>query len=442
MMVQACCTSASFSEADPVMLIRMPRAPSIAPASSSGEAIARCAASMVRICPLAVAVPITAYPMRAMIVFTSAKSRLMMPGMVMMSEIPCTPCRRMSSATRKDSKNPAFSATASNFSFGITIVVSTDSISSAMPFSACVMRRFPSNENGLVTTATVSAPISQASEAMIGAAPVPVPPPRPVVTNTMSAPSSASIILSESSSAALRPTSGFAPAPSPLVSFTPSCSFTGACDMRSACRSVFAAMNSMPSTPASIMRLTALPPPPPTPITLILASLRASSLKLMRMLESVFIFFTWINFCCCLPLCPVRERGQGLEKSLSLLLTLPPRHETLVPNPYSLIAASRSFAYQKRLQPRSPAIFLQTARNSRSLSVVHHAQYRGELGLGQGGWHFGQRHGPGKAHGAAQHGLGDVEDAGQARSSAAQNDARDAHVEHAAVAQALAHHLE
>ena len=51
MMVQACCTSASLSDADPVMLIRMPRAPSIAPASSSGDAIARCAASMVRFVP-------------------------------------------------------------------------------------------------------------------------------------------------------------------------------------------------------------------------------------------------------------------------------------------------------------------------------------------------------------------------------------------------------
>ncbi len=172
------------------------------------------------------------------------------------------------------------------------MVVSTDSISSAMPFSACVMRRFPSNENGLVTTATVSAPISQARDAIIGAAPVPVPPPSPVVTNTMSAPSSASMILSESSSAALRPTSGFAPAPRPFVSFTPSCSFTGARDMRSACKSVLATMNSMPSTPASIMRLTALPPPPPTPMTLILASFRGSSLKLMRMLGSFFIFST------------------------------------------------------------------------------------------------------------------------------------------------------
>ena len=140
----------------------------------------------------------------------------------MMSEIPCTPWRRISSATRNDSKKPASCATASSFSLGMTIVVSTESISSATPRSACCMRRLPSNANGLVTTATVSAPISLASDAMIGAAPVPVPPPRPVVTKTMSAPSSASMILSESSSAAFRPTSGFAPAPRPLVSFTPS----------------------------------------------------------------------------------------------------------------------------------------------------------------------------------------------------------------------------
>ena len=46
----------------------------------------------------------------------------------------------------------------------------------------------PSNLKGLVTTATVRAPSSLARLAMTGAAPVPVPPPRPVVTKTMSAP--------------------------------------------------------------------------------------------------------------------------------------------------------------------------------------------------------------------------------------------------------------
>jgi hypothetical protein len=146
-----------------------------------------------------------------------------------------------------------------------------------MPRSACIMRRLPSNANGRVTTATVSAPISLASDAITGAAPVPVPPPSPAVTKTMSAPSSASMILSESSSAARRPTSGFAPAPSPLVSFTPSCSLIGAFDICSACTSVLAVMNSTPTTPAAIMRFTALLPPPPTPITLMRAPCCESS---------------------------------------------------------------------------------------------------------------------------------------------------------------------
>src|SRR5436305_1503479 len=45
MMVEASFTSDNRSEAEPVMLIRMPRAPSIAPASSSGEAMAAGAAA-------------------------------------------------------------------------------------------------------------------------------------------------------------------------------------------------------------------------------------------------------------------------------------------------------------------------------------------------------------------------------------------------------------
>jgi len=53
-------TSASLSDDEPVMLIRIPRAPSMAPASSSGDDIAACAASVARRSPLATAVPITA----------------------------------------------------------------------------------------------------------------------------------------------------------------------------------------------------------------------------------------------------------------------------------------------------------------------------------------------------------------------------------------------
>ena len=165
----------------------------------------------------------------------------------MMSDIPCTPCRSTSSAIRKLSKNPASFATASSFSFGITITVSTDSSSSCMPRSACIMRRLPSKPNGRVTTATVRAPISLASEAITGAAPVPVPPPSPAVTNTMSAPSSASMILSESSSAAraanvrVRPRTQVRSSASPQAAASPAHSRSV-----SACTSVFAAMNSTP----------------------------------------------------------------------------------------------------------------------------------------------------------------------------------------------------
>ncbi len=88
-----------------------------------------------------------------------------------------------------------------------------------MPSAACCERVVPSNPNGRVTTPTVSALISFfAISAMTGAAPEPVPPPSPAVTNTMSAPFSASLISSRLSLAAPRPVSGFAPAPSPRVS--------------------------------------------------------------------------------------------------------------------------------------------------------------------------------------------------------------------------------
>ena len=80
----------------------------------------------------------------------------------------------------------------------------------------------PRTSNGRVTTPTVSAPISfLAISAITGAAPVPVPPPSPAVTNTMSAPFSASLMSSRDSAAAPRPTSGLAPAPRPLVSSWP-----------------------------------------------------------------------------------------------------------------------------------------------------------------------------------------------------------------------------
>ncbi len=230
------------------------------------------AASAARFSPAAAPMPISAVPVLRMTVRTSAKSRLIRPGTVIRSVMPCTPCRSTSSATRKASMIGVDGlTTCSSRSFGITSSVSTLADSSSMPSSACSARFLPSKPNGRVTTPTVSAPSSRASSAITGAAPVPVPPPSPAVTNTMSAPLSASLSWSRLSIAASRPTSGLAPAPRPRVTFCPTAILTSASVIRSAWASVFTAMNSTPRRPLSTMRLTALVPPPPTPTTLMTA---------------------------------------------------------------------------------------------------------------------------------------------------------------------------
>ena len=283
MIADASLTSISDRSDPPVTLMITPRAPLTDASSSSGLETAAFAASIARVSPCPMPVPMIAIPIPDMIVFTSAKSRLMSPGTRIRSEIPWIACRRTSSADVKASVSDVVRAiVASSRSFGIVITVSTQSRSSSRPRSACICRFLPSNLNGLVTTAIVSAPSSLARLAMTGAAPVPVPPPRPVVTNTMSAPSRASISLSVSSSAACRPTLGSAPAPSPFVSLPPIWILFGAALSFSACRSVFAMMNSTPSSPACTMRLTALLPPPPTPTTLMRAPVRPSSSSLNR----------------------------------------------------------------------------------------------------------------------------------------------------------------
>src|SRR5216684_352040 len=141
------------------------------------------------------------------------------------------------------------------------------------------MRVRPSNWKGLVTTPTVSAPLSRAIRAMTGAEPVPVPPPMPAVTNTISASDNASRRRSSSSSAALRPISGLPPVPRPRVSICPICIRIGAVLFCNACASVFTETKSTLRNPAAIMWLTALPPQPPAPITLIRAPGSAFSIN-------------------------------------------------------------------------------------------------------------------------------------------------------------------
>ena len=52
------------------------------------------AASSARFLPVDTPTPSMAVPELHMMAFTSAKSTLTRPGMVMMSEMPCTPCAR------------------------------------------------------------------------------------------------------------------------------------------------------------------------------------------------------------------------------------------------------------------------------------------------------------------------------------------------------------
>src|ERR1700722_9502704 len=166
--------------------------------------------------------------------------------------------------------------------------VSTTLCSSWMPVSATFMRRTPSKWNGLVTTPTVRMPSSLAQRATTGAAPVPVPPPMPAVTNTMWAPARGSRISSITSSAAARPTSGCEPAPRPSVTCTPIWMMRSAFDMVRAWASVLATTKSTPSSPLEIMLLTALPPAPPTPNTVMrgLSSRMSGIFRLMLMVAS------------------------------------------------------------------------------------------------------------------------------------------------------------
>ncbi len=238
--------------------------------SSSGLSIAACAASTARFSPVAWPIAISAWPASAMIRRTSAKSRLMSPGIVISSEMPWMPWRSTSSAIWNDSATVVvWSQTASRRSLGITISVSTSDLSASMPRSAWSRRLAPSKANGFVTTPTVSAPTFCATCAMIGAAPVPVPPPMPAVMNTISEPLRASFSSSRDSSAASRPLSGSLPAPSPFVTASPIRIWVSASQRVSACWSVFTPTNSTPPIRASIMRSTALQPPPPMPTTLI-----------------------------------------------------------------------------------------------------------------------------------------------------------------------------
>src|SRR5438874_9856624 len=277
-------TSPSVKSSPPVILMSTPVAPVIEMLSGSGGAIACCTASMARFSPRPIPVPMIAAPPFCITVRTSAKSTLTIPVTVMSEEMPCVACSSTSSAFFRASWNGMpLPTTASRRSLGTTTMVSTCLRISAMPISACRMRLRPSNRKGFVTIPMVRAPRSRAILEMIGASPVPVPPPMPQVTNTRSAFWRECSTSSRFSSMAWRPISGRAPAPNPRVSFLPICTFTSDLLLSRACASVFTEMNSTPWSPSSTMRFRALPPPPPTPTTFIRAFCEtvSSSSKIM-----------------------------------------------------------------------------------------------------------------------------------------------------------------
>ena len=115
----------------------MPVAPSIDD-SSSGELTAARAASAARFSPGATPMPISAVPASRMIVRTSAKSRLIMPGHGdQVGDALDALAQHVVGHPERLESGVLFSTTCSSRSFGITISVSTFSESSAMPRSAC-----------------------------------------------------------------------------------------------------------------------------------------------------------------------------------------------------------------------------------------------------------------------------------------------------------------
>ena len=109
-----------------------------------------------------------------------------MPGLFITSVTLLTPDKRTASAILNASKNETLlSDTLIRFSLRTMIRESTFGLRFSIPETAFFILIRPSNGNGFVTIPTVSIPISFAILAITGAAPVPVPPPIPAVTNTM-----------------------------------------------------------------------------------------------------------------------------------------------------------------------------------------------------------------------------------------------------------------
>ena len=212
-----------------------------------------------------------------MIARTSAKSRLMSPGIVMMSLIPWTPCRRTSSTTRKASRiEVSFWTTSLSRSFGTVIRVSTWALSSSAALlgdelalvaleaerlghdadrERALLLRELGHDRGRAGPGTATEPGRDEHHVGVGER----------LGDLLGILFRGALADGESP-----------PAPRPRVILSPIRILCGASDWSSAWASVLQAMNSTPIISARIIRLTALFPPPPTPMTLMSAKFSES----------------------------------------------------------------------------------------------------------------------------------------------------------------------
>ena len=102
----AASTSNNFISLPPVILTSKPFAPCKVYSSIRGLFKASSVAAIALLSPSASPVPIIAFPLELMTVSTSAKSKLIIPGLTIKSVILCTPCFKTSFDKLNDSSKP------------------------------------------------------------------------------------------------------------------------------------------------------------------------------------------------------------------------------------------------------------------------------------------------------------------------------------------------
>ena len=266
-------TSNSGSVSSPLIFRIKPLAPSSA-RSTSGLSMACWTASITlpfRLSPIPNKASLE--PLCRKIETTSAKSTFTTPVTRMTSEMQRIACRKILSASLKDciSVMRLLPGRLIRLSLCTTKSASICSRIASTPCSATRSFRFPSKENGTVTTPMESMPNFFTSRAMTGAAPVPTPPPMPAVMNTRSTSFKTCSSRAISFSAAFSPISATPPVPRPFVKRSPICktSIPASFSSESCFASVLTPNNSMPGILSSASLSRTLFPPPPTPTTLI-----------------------------------------------------------------------------------------------------------------------------------------------------------------------------